>query len=382
MKPIRYILNAIAFACLSMSMQAQNALAQNAGSNASWWSTIPTLDWILILIALLLLIPIYYFSKLTSIYLKKYLEEFWNRKINTTSIIILATLVMNQALLAQAAAGTPSSELSILRMLLLIIIVLEAGVIIFFTRIIWKAIYQEEVKTQTVPLAASSENWLSRWWKKSNNFIPIDQEKDLDTGHNYDGIRELDNNIPSWFSAAFILCILFAGFYLWQYHFAKIMPLQTEEYELEVQQAEIEHEKYLKTAGSKVDEANLALLDDKASLDLGKKYFIANCATCHVVDGGGNQGPNLTDKNWIYGCDPASIYKTIKYGGKTGAGMQAWKDNFSDQQILELASYVRSLGGSKPANPKAAQGPVCEYTAKVDSAVASVTSAPSDSIVK
>ena len=157
-----------------------------------------------------------------------------------------------------------------------------------------------------------------------------------------------------------------------QYHIAKVSPLSGEEYRLEVEAADLAHQQYLKTAGSSVDENSLALSTDKADLDEGKKIFTANCAACHLADGGGLQGPNLTDNNWVIGCADKDIYKTIKYGGRSGKGMQAWGSIFSDKQIVQIASYVKSLHGTKPATPKAPEGEVCSMTA-------AAATAPSDS---
>ena len=61
------------------------------------------------------------------------------------------------------------------------------------------------------------------------NFKPIEEEYKIDTGHNYDGIRELDNIIPPWFTTAFLITILFGVGYLYRYHIAKSAPMQIED---------------------------------------------------------------------------------------------------------------------------------------------------------
>lgn len=81
----------------------------------------------------------------------------------------------------------------------------------------------------------------------------------------------------------------------------------------------------------------------------------AKCPACHGTDGGGNAvGPNLTDDYWIYGGSIKTIFKTIKYGANNG--MKSWKDELSAKQMAQVASYIKSLRGTKPANPKAPQG--------------------------
>lgn len=360
MKPIQFKL------ILLQTFFAFNLFSQNSNvvEATSWWSSLSTLDVLLVVIAGLLLIPILYFSKLLKYYIRRYIDSFWNKKTGVYSILILTTLTAPIVASAQDTAGVLSaatSGLSMLQYFLIFIIILEVVVLIFFARILWKAIaLMESQLVGEERTEVQKESALMRWWRKSNNFIPFDKEADLDTGHNYDGIRELDNNIPSWFTATFVITVFIAMFYLWYYHGAKIAPLSAEEYELANQEAEVEHERYLKTAGSNVDENNISFSTVNSDIEAGKKYYIANCATCHIADGGGNQGPNLTDNSWIYGCEAKDIYKTIKYGGKPGAGMQAWKDNFNDKQILELVSYVNSLKGTKPVKPKDPQGSVCE----------------------
>lgn len=86
-----------------------------------------------------------------------------------------------------------------------------------------------------------------------------------------------------------------------------------------------------------------------------KDMYIKVCAACHLADGGGVVGPNLTDEYWIHGGSISDIFKTIKYGWQD-KGMKSWKDDFSPKQIQQLSSFVRTLKGTKPATPKAPQG--------------------------
>jgi cytochrome c oxidase cbb3-type subunit 3 len=104
------------------------------------------------------------------------------------------------------------------------------------------------------------------------------------------------------------------------------------------------------------------LSTDKSEIDEGKKLYAANCVACHLADGGGLTGPNLTDNMWLIGCSDKDIYKTLKYGGRAGKGMQSWSGIFSDNQLVQIASFVKSLQGTKSATPKEAQGEVCVMT--------------------
>jgi len=193
------------------------------------------------------------------------------------------------------------------------------------------------------------------WWDKINDFKPIQQEADIDLGHDYDGIRELDNRLPPWWIYGFYCCIIFAVIYLWRYHVDKSAPLSKEEYEISVAKADEEKTAYLEKSANNVDENTVKLLTDEASLEAGKKNFQTICAACHLATGGGNVGPNLTDDYWLHGGNIKDVFKTIKYGYQE-KGMKSWKDDFSPVQIAQLASYVKSLHGTNPVGAKAPQG--------------------------
>jgi cytochrome c oxidase cbb3-type subunit III len=369
------IVAAISLAFVISPIWSQSETITN--SVGSIFSSIATTDWILIFIAFFLLIPIFYMARIMSWSLKQYLEKMLNDKTRRNlSIALLFFLPI--ALSAQAMDTTtsaPASSTNFLRMFLLGLIVMEVVVLTIFGNIFYKQFNYFEKGPSPEQPDVKKESALARWWNKMNNFGPIEDEAKIDLGHNYDGIRELDNNIPAWFTGIFLATVLFGVIYMWRYHIAEISPLQIEEYKLEEEQAAIDHAQYLKTAGSTIDEATLAFSSEAADLENGKKLYLSNCANCHVADGGGAQGPNLTDKNWVYGCAPGDIYKSIKYGRPKG--MMAWKDNFNDKQITELMNYVHFLQGSKPASPKPAQGDECKEViaeTTVDSASATAVS--------
>ncbi len=195
----------------------------------------------------------------------------------------------------------------------------------------------------------------AKWWTKVNEFRPIEQEVDLDMGHNYDGIRELDNKLPPWWKYGFYATMVFAVIYLWRYHVSHSAPLPAEEYAIAVRQAEVDKEAYLKQAANSVDENTVKLLTSPADLAAGKAVFESVCLACHGKYGEGLVGPNLTDNYWLHGGSIQEIFKTIKYGWPD-KGMKSWKDDYSPAQLAQVASYVKSLGGTNPPNPKAPQG--------------------------
>jgi cytochrome c oxidase cbb3-type subunit 3 len=195
----------------------------------------------------------------------------------------------------------------------------------------------------------------AHWWDRVNRLRPIEQEADLDLGHDYDGIRELDNRLPPWWLYGFYCTIIFACVYLWRYHIGHVAPSSLEEYAIEVRKAEVEKVEYLKRSANNVDENTVKLLTGEGDLAAGKAVFETTCFACHGKRGEGGVGPNLTDDYWLHGGSIVSVFKTIKYGWPD-KGMKSWKDDYSPSQIAQLASYVKSLGGTHPDNAKAPQG--------------------------
>lgn len=210
-------------------------------------------------------------------------------------------------------------------------------------------------------LAEKEKKWEWTWGKKMYSKMlgskPIESEEEIILDHNYDGIRELDNNLPPWWVYLFYASIVFGVVYLARFHVFNDYD-QDLEYEQEVAAAQLEIEAYKKTAKGLVDANTVELLTDAADLSAGKGIFEGNCVACHMADGGGGIGPNLTDQNWILGGGIKNVFNTISEGGRDGKGMIAWKQNLKPAEIAQVASYVLSFQGTTPANPKAPEGDI------------------------
>ncbi|WP_192821831.1 cbb3-type cytochrome c oxidase N-terminal domain-containing protein [Rufibacter sp. LB8] len=170
--------------------------------------------------------------------------------------------------------------------------------------------------------------------------------------HDYDGIHEFDNDLPPWWKYSFYATIVFSVVYLLNYHVWG-GKLQDAEYQHEMQQAALLQPK--DGSGNAQEVTNFKPLTDAALLEAGHATYTQNCAACHGQNGEGMVGPNLTDEFWLHGGDVNDVFKVIKYG-VTSKGMVAWQSKLSDDQILEVSSYLLSLQGTKPANGKAPQG--------------------------
>ncbi len=210
----------------------------------------------------------------------------------------------------------------------------------------------------TVKAKSWEWKWGKEFWKKLTGNKPIEQESDIVLDHNYDGIRELDNNLPPWWVWMFYATIIFGVVYLLRFHVFNDYD-QKLEYEQEVTAAEIEIEEYKKTAKGLVDANSVELLTETSDLAAGKAIFESNCVACHMADGGGGIGPNLTDNHWILGGGIKNVFHTISEGGRDGKGMIAWKQTLKPLEIAQVASYVvGKITGTTPANPKEAEGDI------------------------
>ncbi len=200
---------------------------------------------------------------------------------------------------------------------------------------------------------ASVLSKLSQMLTKST---PIEREKEIMFEHDFDGIKELDSKIPPWFSWLFIITIIFAAYYMIDYHVIGSGQVQLEEYTNEVQAASLEREALIKS-GAFVNEETVTLLTEGSGLEAGKAIYDLNCIACHAADGGGIVGPNLTDDYWIHGGGIKNVFKVIKYG-VVEKGMISWQTQLNPNQIQEVASYIMSLHGTTPAAPKQPEGEI------------------------
>ncbi len=202
--------------------------------------------------------------------------------------------------------------------------------------------------------AAPALSW--NWWnKKLTNAVPIAEEGSIDLGHEYDGIRELDNNLPPWWKYGFYFTIAWSVVYLLVFHVFGEWSSKGE-YENELAEAEVLKAKYLERVGSLVDESSATLLTDASDIQAGKAIYTTNCVACHLANGGGGIGPNLTDAYWIHGGDVKDLFKTIKYG-VIEKGMTPWQDLLKPKEMQQVASYILSeLQGTSPEGGKEPQG--------------------------
>ncbi|EGQ7842136.1 cytochrome-c oxidase, cbb3-type subunit III [Vibrio alginolyticus] len=210
-------------------------------------------------------------------------------------------------------------------------------------------------------------------------------EEGEDMGHEYDGIRELNNPLPKWWTYLFVSTFVFAAVYLalfpglgsfkgflnWQSSAQTVRSLEESKEAI----AAAQENKQLNQYAKELDDADAyfgeafrklahndsglrpipEIAQDPEALKVGQRLFLQNCSQCHGSDARGQKGfPNLTDDAWLYGGEPSAIVTTIMHG-RIGQ-MPAWKDALGEQGVQEVVSYTLSLSGRKVNAREAAAG--------------------------
>lgn len=300
---------------------------------------------------------------------KQYIEKWRAMKNNKTLGLLL--LVFLIPLNSMAGSEGPNYSYEILNnwdlYLMLFIVVLLFIVVIVLVRVLFvlMGVRSSDLYSDATGIAKPKVPTL---FQRLNNTVAIEDEESLDMQHNYDGIRELDNKVPNWWSWSFYAFIAFAFVYMYQMFVSESIPLQAKELATEYKKAEILKAEFLKKAGNNIDENNVKLL---AANDIteGASIYAKNCVACHGDKGQGGVGPNMTDEYWIHKGGLKDIFYSVKYGWPE-KGMKSWKEDLSPLQIAQVSSYLTTMKGTNPPNPKAPQGDL--YTETTDSASANL----------
>jgi cytochrome c oxidase cbb3-type subunit 3 len=322
------------------------------------------------------------------------------KKLLLTIIIYITTLIGAVSTYAQDVAVSAAAEqpapnifnLAYNNILLVLAALVLIGVILACLSLIWALIEVQKMKLlekygpeglAKANLTSTGTLW-STISEKAWNLVPKDKEADIDLGHEYDGIRELDNSLPPWWLWLFYGTIIWAAVYLWYYHVSDKGPSQEQEYIAAMEMGEAEKAKFLASQADAIDEKTVTLLTAQADLAEGKEIYTANCMVCHGANGEGTVGPNFTDKYWIHGGSINDLFTTIKYGVPE-KGMISWKSQLRPGAMQKVASYILSMQGTNPPNQKAPQGdlydPGSVPSAKDSTATGAVPAAMDSTVV-
>ena len=218
-----------------------------------------------------------------------------------------------------------------------------------------KGIIPEAKKKESTPF--SLKDFLKKQYKSWTNVVPIEREKDVMLDHDYDGIRELDNSLPPWWTALFYITIVFSLVYMIYYHWGGNGPSSAQEYEMQMASAQEEVKAYRASLGHELDETNVVAVTDPGELDLGKTLYNTHCVACHGLQGEGGVGPNFADEYWIHGGGIKNVFRIIKYG-VVEKGMIAWQNQLRTTDMQKIASYILTFQGTNPPNGKEPQGEI------------------------
>lgn len=169
--------------------------------------------------------------------------------------------------------------------------------------------------------------------------------------HEYDGIEEADNALPTWWLVTFFGTIAFAIGYWFYYHEYEIGPSTPEAFAAEVA---------ARAALGEADETTLlTLAQDATTIAEGREAFATTCAACHGTSAQGEIGPNLTDDHWLHGGSAVDIYQSIRRGIPPeraripgSAGMPEWGPQLGERRVQAVTAYILSLRGTNvPGRP-------------------------------
>lgn len=178
------------------------------------------------------------------------------------------------------------------------------------------------------------------------------QNKDV---HVYDGIVEENNPMPGWWIWLFILTVIFAFLY-WLHYEIGGGPTLKQEYAQELAAYNKMVEKNAMSGAADSEELLIAYMQNEQVQLQGATLFSEKCAMCHGVHLEGKIGPNLTDNFWIFGKGTRlDVVRVIREGSPV-KGMPAWQSLLKPAEIKNVAAFVFSRIGSKPANAKAPDG--------------------------
>jgi cytochrome c oxidase cbb3-type subunit III len=279
----------------------------------------------------------------------------------------LMLLLLSGSASALSIADTSSTaSLSVEEMLIIVIVMIIAVIVVLFIIMAFSFIQFIQLlnaEGQDQAALARQEDGFWKWfWDKFNAAAPIEEEEAIILDHNYDGIRELDNQLPPWWKYGFYFTIALGVWYIYYYHISESEIVSVKEYNTQMAIAAVQKEEYLKKMALLIDENNVEVLPaGDAGIAAGLKIYADNCKSCHGEGGSGMNagnptlGPNLADEYWLHGGSINDIFKTIKYG-VVEKGMISWQDQLSPADIKNVSNYILSLQGTNPQPAKEAQG--------------------------
>lgn len=210
-----------------------------------------------------------------------------------------------------------------------------------------------------------------------------DEPKDVDefsgvetTGHEWDGIKELNNPMPRWWLWTFYACIAWAFVYMIFYPAIPLITGNTEgalgwsaRGDLAAALAEAEEGKADRIAAISAASVEEILADEQLrtfAVNAGSAHFKVNCVQCHGSGAAGSAGyPNLNDDDWIWGGTGEQLYLTLAHGIRYAQDDDTLLSDMprfgadeilSREEISQTANFVLSLAGLEHDSAEAEAG--------------------------
>jgi cytochrome c oxidase cbb3-type subunit 3 len=185
-----------------------------------------------------------------------------------------------------------------------------------------------------------------------------DYRPDTVMEHEYDGIQEFDNRLPNWWLWIMYGTLIFGLAYWIFFHTLEIGRSPQERFEATMAKAQAEQLARMEAAG--IDNAfYVAMSENAASVAEGREVWVAHCVACHLDDGRGSVGPNLTDRYWIHGCEPMDMQRVI-HDGVAAKGMPAWLNQLGPTRVNAVIAYLLTIKDDDVPG-KAPEGEPCTF---------------------
>ncbi len=180
------------------------------------------------------------------------------------------------------------------------------------------------------------------------------------TGHVWDeNLEEFSNPLPNWWRWLFYLTVIYALIYLAMFpglgSFKGAFGWSSVgQYDAEQKLAETNYGPIFEKYRSQDIKTVAASSEGR---EMGQRLYMTYCSQCHGSDARGAKGfPNLTDKDWLWGGTSEKIKETLTNGRDAMMPAKGLKPDLTPEQIVDLATYVRSLSGLSKDDGRAAKG--------------------------
>ena len=176
--------------------------------------------------------------------------------------------------------------------------------------------------------------------------------------HEFDGIQEFDNRLPNWWLWIMYGSMIFGLVYWIFFHTLGVGILPRERFDQVMQKAQAEQLARAEAAG--IDNEFFVMMSDSPDkVAEGREIFVKHCVACHLDDGRGSVGPNMTDRFWIHGCEPMQMLAIINTG-VAAKGMPAWQNQLGPTRVHAVLAYLLTIRNNDVAG-KAPEGEPCEF---------------------